>query len=340
MINHGLATIQKSIKLKRLPIIITLNSAILLLSGYSMLVAGPLPEFTFKGVALHPKDLSYAPTEDLIHPSIIKTEGRVKNPLGKYYMYYSPHAHSGISMAYSDSIEGPWKEYQGNPVLEGSAAPDIRWIKEKGKFNMWGHRKNAKTELWTSDDGLNFEYKGVSITANNIGIRNASYTRVYEYPLKRYSSKYIMLYSGFIEERKIRCVWLAHSKDAENWIQLKTPLVEAVEGENNDIYGASLLQWENRNFIVYQDHTAWKGGNIKYVEVDSELNPVGNKGERFMLMDPPPNPPINGRYRGCEFYLENDTLYLYSSASRKPRIIVYATAKAVLKTKQQNTNTR
>ena len=117
--------------------------------------------------------------------------------------------------------------------------------------------------------------------------------------------------------------------DAESWLQLKTPLVEPVEGENNDVYGPSLLQWEGRNFIVYQDHTTWRGGNIKYVEVDTELNPVADKGERFVLMDPPPDPPLKDRYRGGEFYLENDTLYLYSSASSQPRIIVYATASVV-----------
>ena len=309
--------------------LITPCFAILLVSGYSTQGAGPLPEFTFKGVALHPEGLSYAPTEQLVHPSIMKMEGRVKTPLGRYYLYYAPHKFIAISMAYSYSMEGPWTEYKGNPVLEGPSAPDIRWIKEKGQFYLWGHRKNSRTECWTSDDGLHFAYQGVSITAKNIGTRNATYTRVYEYPLKRYGSQYIMLYSGFIEPRGIRCVWLAHSTDAEHWIQLKRPLVEPVAGENNDIYGPSLLQWENRNFIVYQDHTAWRGGNIKYVEVDRELHPVANKGERFVLMDPPADPPLNDRYRGGEFYLENDTLYLYSSASAKPRIIVYAMANAI-----------
>jgi hypothetical protein len=94
----------------------------------------------------------------------------------------------------------------------------------------------------------------------------------------------------------------------------------------NDCYGPAFLRWKNRNFIVYQDHTAWRGGNIKYVEVDQEFNPVGDKGERYVLMDPPSDPPLKDRYRGCEFYLEGNTLYLYSSASRVPRIIVYATA--------------
>lgn len=249
-------------------------------------------------------------------------------PLGKYYLYYAPHKHVAISMAYSDSIEGPWTEFEANPVITGPSAPDIRWIEEKRKFYIWGHRKNSQTELWTSEDGIRFEHRGISITAKNIGTRNATYSRVYEYPLARFASRYIMVYSGFIEERGIRCVWLAHSKDAESWVQLKTPLVEPIEGENGAAYGPSLLRWENRNFIVYQDHTTWRGGNVKYVEVDGELHAVGDQGERFVLLDPSPGPPLNERYRGGEFYREDDTLYLYSSASSDPRVLVYATANA------------
>ena len=302
--------------------------AILLLSACSPQAAGPLPEFTFQGVALQPTDLAYAPTQQLIHPSIIRTQGRIENPLGKFYLYYAPHKHVAISMAYADSLDGPWTEYEANPVITGPSAPDIRWIEEKGEFYMWGHTKNSRSELWTSRDGIRFEHRGVSIQAANIGTRNATYTRVYEYPLERYGSKYVMLYSGFIKERGVRCVWLAHSKDAEKWVQLKTPLVEPIEGEKNDLYGPSLLRWKNSNYIVYQDHTAWRGGAIKYVEVDAELNPVGTNGKRFVLIDPPPGPPLKDRYRGGEFYLEDDTLYLYSSASSNPRIIVYATARA------------
>lgn len=288
---------------------------------------GPLPKFTFKGVLLHPDDLKYSPNDDLIHPTIIETEGRVKNPLGKYYLYHAPHKHISISMAYADHIEGPWKEYHANPVVKGLSAPDIRWIEEKKKFFMWGHRKNSQTELWTSDDGINFEYHSICVTAANIGTRNATYTRVYEYPLKKYGSKYIMVYSGFIEDRGIRCVWLAHSKDAENWTQLKTPLVEPVEGEMNDCYGPALLQYEGKNYLTYQDHTTWRGGNLKYVALDKELNPVGKNGTRHVLMDPPAAPPLKDRYRGTEFIQVGNTLYLYSSGSKSPRLLVYATAK-------------
>ena len=77
---------------------------------------------------------------------------------------------------------------------------------EHGKFFMWGHRKNSQTELWTSEDGICFEHHSVSVTAKNIGTRNATYSRVYEYPLAKYGSKYIMLYSGFIEGPKAHCL--------------------------------------------------------------------------------------------------------------------------------------
>lgn len=288
---------------------------------------GPLPQFEFQGIALHPQNLDYSPNDDLIHPAIVKTEGRVKNPLGKYYLYYAPHKHIAISMAYSDSLDGPWTEYKGNPVVEGPSAPEIRWMEEHRTFFLWGHRKNSQTELWTSDDGIHFKYDSVSIKAASIGTRNATYNRVYEYPLKRFGSRYITLYSGFIEGREIRCIWLAYSKDAKNWTQIKTPLVEPVEGEMNDCYGPAMVRWQGRNFITYQDHTTWRGGNLKYVEVDRELNPVGAGGERHVLVDPPSEPPLNDRLRGAEFYREGDTVYLYSSASRNPRLLVYATAK-------------
>ena len=271
---------------------------------------GPLPKFTFKGIALEAKDLKFAPTGELERSALIKMEGLIPNPLGKYYFYYSPHKHAGIGLVYGDSIEGPWTEFKGNPVIEATAIPDIRWFESTGKFHMWGHRKNSQTEMWTSTDGLNFEHHSVSIAAKNIGTKNATYTRAYVYPLKRHGSRYFMLYSGYFLDRQIRCIWLAHSKDGESWTQEKTPLIYPVEGENNDLYGPSLFRWKGRNFVVYQDHTGNRGGLVKYVELDDELNAVGKGGTRHVLIDPDPNCPVDNRYRGCEFYREGNMIYM------------------------------
>jgi hypothetical protein len=288
---------------------------------------GPLPEFTFQKIVLHPDDLNYTPTDQLIHPTIVRTEGRIGNALGKYYLYYAPHKHIATSLAYAESLDGPWTEFDGNPVVEGPSAPEVRWIEEHGKYFMWGHRKNSQTELWTSEDGLHFEYNSVSFRATDIGTRNATYNRVYEYPLQQFGSRYITVYTGFIEGQEIRCIWLAHSKDAIHWTPVTKPLVEPIEGEGANLYGPSMLRWERRNYLVYQDGTSWRGGNLKYVELDEHLSPIGAGGQRYILVDPPDEPPLNNRYRGSEFYLEGDTLYLYSSGAKDPRIIFYATAK-------------
>lgn len=287
---------------------------------------GPLPKFTFKAKALEAKDLKFAPTGELERSALIKVEGLIPNPLGKYYFYYSPHKHVGIGLVYGDSIEGPWTEYEGNPLIEATAIPDIRWFKNTGKFHMWGHRKNSQTEMWTSTDGIRFEYHSISVSAKNIGAKNATYTRAYEYPLKRYGSRYVMLYSGFIVDRGIRCVWLAYSKDGESWTQEQTPLIHPIKGENNDLYGPSLFQWKGRNYVVYQDHTGNRGGLVKYVELDDQLNGVGKEGARYTLIDPDSRSVVDNRYRGCEFHREGDTIYMYAGGGNHPRILVYATA--------------
>ena len=54
---------------------------------------------------------------------------------------------------------------------------------------------------------------------------------------------------------------------------------------------------------------------------------MGNKGERFVLLDPPST--LNDRYRSAEFYREKDTFYMVSGGGSKPRVYVYATASAV-----------
>lgn len=308
--------------------------------------ADPLPKFTYRGVALNPEELKWCPTQEIEHPAFIKVEGLVENPLGKYYLYYGPHKHEGVGLAYSDSIEGPWTEYEGNPVVRegapdgplGCAAPDVRWVVDErgvGKFFLWAHSNNSYTELWTSADGIDFEYQGKSIEAAKIGTKNATYTRMYEYPIKNYGNKYIMLYVGWYRpdsgspDAGKRCVFLAHSSDAESWTQLKTPIVKPGEGETEMLYDPAFFRWKGKNYIVYADNNVWRGGTLKYVEIDRDLDPVGADGKRYTLMDEPEGPKeLEGRLRSPEFLIEGDTIHMISGGGKSPRVCVYSTASA------------
>lgn len=44
-------------------------------------------------------------------PTVIRVPDWVDNPLGRYYMYFSSHHGTYISLAYSDKPEGPWTVY-------------------------------------------------------------------------------------------------------------------------------------------------------------------------------------------------------------------------------------
>jgi hypothetical protein len=309
----------------------TILFLVLLMASFGLTQAQGLPEFTYQGVVLTPDDIAYNPKDDLIHPSIISTE-HMTNPRGKYYLYHAPHYHIGISMAYADSLDGPWVHYENNPVIKGPSSPDIHWNEEHGKYFIWAHHNNTYTDLYTSDDGINFTKHLTAITASTIGTKNATYTRVYEYAISGLGNKYIMLYSGKDLTNGIRSIWLAHSKDAYNWVQLQTPLVSPSSNEQMDIYGPSFMRYEDQNYMIYQDNASVEsggksGGNIKYVAVDDAFTPVGSGGERFLLLDPPASSPVNDRYRGGEFYQEGNTIYLFSGASFKNNeIIILATA--------------
>jgi len=45
-------------------------------------------------------------------PSLLKVPKWVKEPFGKYYLYFGHHQGKYIRLAYSENIEGPYKIYR------------------------------------------------------------------------------------------------------------------------------------------------------------------------------------------------------------------------------------
>lgn len=61
--------------MKYLRLLVALSVFGAIYSGLPAVAQGPLPKFEFQGITLHPKDLRYSPSDDLIHLTIVKTEG-------------------------------------------------------------------------------------------------------------------------------------------------------------------------------------------------------------------------------------------------------------------------
>ena len=137
--------------------------------------AADLPVFERKGIAIDFKDLKYNPANDVIFPSVIHAGELFDRARGKYYIYYAPHnAPGGICLAYADSLDGPWHEYEHNPVISRHREPHYRvshvssphalWIAAEKKLFLWFHGENNTTRYATSSDGVDFTYEGVAIS--------------------------------------------------------------------------------------------------------------------------------------------------------------------------------
>ncbi len=123
--------------------------------------------------------------ENINGPSVIKVPKWIKNPLGKYYMYFAHHHGRYIRLAYSETPVGPWTIYKPGVLhIDKTAAvghiasPDIVIDEDTKTIRMYFHgynhnKEGQKTFFSTSNDGLDF-------TASDT-ILGPSYFRVFKY---------------------------------------------------------------------------------------------------------------------------------------------------------------
>ncbi len=127
-------------------------------------------------------------------PSLIKVPDWIKNPLGKYYLYFAHHEGDHIRMAYSDSIEGGWKIYKdGTLKLNESecrdhiASPDVHIDEENKRIIMYYHGKvKTKDAIHNQCSFVSFSKNGLDFNSNS-GILGMFYFRVFKYRNKFYA---------------------------------------------------------------------------------------------------------------------------------------------------------
>jgi hypothetical protein len=103
-------------------------------------------------------------------PSVVRVPSWIKDPLGKYYIYFAHHSGKFIRLAYADSLGGPWIVYKpGTLKLEEASAfrghiasPDVHVDEEQQQIRMYFHglvrdRGGQWTGIASSTNGLNFK---------------------------------------------------------------------------------------------------------------------------------------------------------------------------------------
>jgi hypothetical protein len=119
---------------------------------------------------IRPEMLPGRDGENINGPSLIRVPAWVKNPLGRYYLYFAHHNGKYIRLAYADRLEGPWKIHAPGvlhltnaPGCRGHiASPDVIVDETRREVRMYFHgparaADGQKSFVALSPDGLSFK---------------------------------------------------------------------------------------------------------------------------------------------------------------------------------------
>ena len=301
------------------------------------------PDFGYQGVVTDKATMTYNPTDEFIFPSVFHAGEHFDDPLGEWYLYTAPHDDpGGIVLMYADSLEGPWTEYTGSPVITNDwppyygpvphvSSPDAMWNAAEGKMFLYFHGDNSVTRYATSDDGVTFAYGGEAVT-NAMGdvpgrprVTESSYARVFEHPDPDSPYRFAMFYmandttpvsGGLAGVRRIR---LAESVDGRTWVVDPTPVVEPGEEEGANVSGPNLWAHDGQLYVLYHASS----GKSYARTIDRSLRTVG--ATPIVLHEASGLGTDVGRVASPEVITDGDETYLfYESGDRLGGTIKWA----------------
>ena len=293
------------------------------------MATGILPAFRYVGVVLEPEWLRYRPHPDIIHPSVIDAAAYGAQPLAQYYMYYAPHdVPGGICLAFADRPEGPWREYERNPIIARDwaphysvshvSSPHVIWVQEEQQFFLYFHGENDTTRFAASRDGVRFEYGGVAVNTDMLGpgLTEASYARVFRHTQAVGKGPYVMMLMG--NQDGTRKVYAAWSADARHWTAQRLALIAPPPG-TGQMGPGWLLPWRDRFYIVdfaNPDDSALYDpvSNLYLHEVSADFSRVTYRG---LLMDHTVAGAANFRVNDPCLLRTPDRLYMFLNVGRR-----------------------
>ena len=292
--------------------------------------AEPFPQFAFEGVITDKEKMIYNPTNEFIFPSVFHAGAYLENPLGEWYLYLAPHdPPAGVTLMYADSLDGPWIEYEANPIIASDwapyydvshvSSPDAIWNEEAGEIFLYFHGENSVTRYASSSDGVNFEYGDV-VVSNAMGgpdVTETSYARVFEHPDPGSGFSYGMFYMANFTDNHRR-IKLAESADGITWTVRPGTVVEPGTGDSGNVSGGNLWEWGDQLYVIYHNST----GNVMARTIDETLTQVG---PAELLHRSSGVGEDVGRVAAPEIIDEGDDVYLfYESGDRLGATIAYA----------------
>jgi hypothetical protein len=295
------------------------------IAGTASAAPAGFPEYRFLHTAFDKSKLKYNPTGELIFPCIRGVDGRIANPLGRYYLYYAPHdAPGGLCLSYSDSLEGPFIEYPHNPIVKNVWSPyysvshvssaHVLWRGDLGELWLYFHGENTTTRLARSKDGINFTYDKVVLSTSMLpaGTTETSYARVFEQNLPALGAKYVMVFmiNNTTNRRTIGWGW---SADARNWTFAQQPLIRPEQVGARDIGAPTVANRNGSTYVIYHENVE-AGGNMLITEVGNDFSKRNHLG---VFHTPLAGAPDNGRSAAPSFGTMDGKEYMFYEAGER-----------------------
>lgn len=248
-------------------------------------------QYDYRGLAFEPSNIDYNPSDEWIFPSIIETSN-IRDSLGKYYMYCSPHGTGstkdgqsiGIALFYSDTLDNnSWTEHPDNPIIAPDwsphyqvshiASPHAIWLDEYDKLFLYFHGENDETRWATSKDGVNFDYGGIAITARNMPESSeSSYARVYDYSIPNRSNEYTMFFMD--NQSGTRHIRMATSTDAKDWTIDPDNIISPASDMEGNVSNPFFFKYRGSHYLTYHGSS----DKMYVTEVGRNIHKEDHKG--------------------------------------------------------------
>tara|TARA_R110001606_G_scaffold337288_1_gene485336 strand:+ start:180 stop:1706 length:1527 start_codon:yes stop_codon:yes gene_type:complete len=280
--------------------------------------------FEYRGNWKYPDPLIVQPNmlpnkdgDNINGPSLIKVPDWVKNPLGKYYLYFSHHDGKYIRMAYSNNVEGPYSVHlEGTLKLEDTpgrdhiASPDVHIDNDKQEIIMYYHTPYDDWQYTfksTSKDGLNFKSEN-----DNLGL---FYFRVFKWNNRTFSIAKNKNTSG-----------ISYEFIKGKWIEQKTNFITnmrhaAILVENNKVYIFYSVVGEAPESIYCSQVDI--DNNWKLINTEVILKPTYNyEGSDIPLRPSSFGSGIGNELRDPCVFVEDDKKYLLYTVAGEAGIAI------------------
>jgi len=148
--------------------------ALLLSFGCRCASCSSLAAFRFAENPILTPQSSHTLGDNIDGPSLIRVPVWVRQPLGRYYLYFANHGGAHIRLAYAERLHGPWQVYEPGTLqladtpacYDHVASPDVHIDRQRHQIVMYYHcpdvddPRQQKTFIASSPDGIQFHSTG------------------------------------------------------------------------------------------------------------------------------------------------------------------------------------